>query len=1175
MKPDRNKTFQLGCLAVCLVCLVLLGIRINRHTSPEFATRMVYNEIERLSDNQDNLKAKLHDPSSSDSDPADKHDGHTIVHVYTNHVLTDWNSNIVDSKNLCGQTFTDSIVELSNGIYLVSAFSDSLTDYVLLDHLFRVTSISNDYLRNEFVPARLYGEYRFELTGNRITVLPVRKASTTDSIIVLVLTLVALGLALALVNSYLGNCLKGRFAAFALMLSAAAVLFVALQFLHGRLLVFASDVFGSPLFNSGMALSLGTLFEFQVCCSALVISLMKQVGSRRLNHSQTALSILSPVMFAIAYGTVVVALRYVTGANNINLCFGDLAGLNIYSYLFFLLICLAVITSLLFCSIFVRICTGNGSNLALSVISAAALAVAAAIITGYYVGCAAGLFIWMMMALLFKGTLHRGVVIAVIVVLTSALLTCRFRIVEYAQRNAEMTELAGAVAYKHNDAFESNFTDFEKSIASDSLISEWAKGDSPTDDSIISYISTRYLAGTASSIDAIATFCKPGQELLFEPEEVVVDCAEHFGSVVANSHHEKVDRYLTLIDLPSPETYYLADFEYGSYDSSSAHLYIEFFESSLWENLNMPDILLEENDVLSRMLKKYSFAVYHDNVLVYKNGTFLYPNFRTDMEKGGFFSGRRFMHFGLDDGGYKSVVVSCERKSFLYTMAPFSYFCLMLFILSLLLLGQLPNSRSLVVHNSFRFKLQAVVLSTLFIILMAIGPISVIFIRNGYENTANEYRFQNTRSIMTNLQNDMHPDLDATDNEALLEMYSNTFSTDVNLYDTLGALKATSRHYLFDEGLVAPQMDANAYTNIHKRKRLYYFQRENIGRAAFRTAYIPLRDEAGNAFAYLSLPDYTTEAALSRKTTSFIFSYINIVLLLVGLSSIVVLLLSRRITRPLRLIQERMKEVRIDKPNQPIEWNSKDEIGQLVKQYNLTLAELERSAGMLARSERETAWRDMARQVAHEIKNPLTPMRLSIQFLQQSWRENDSKLEQRFNDTTALLIEQIDSLSAIASAFSDYAKLPHNTLEEFNLAELVQNTASLYNNNPNISFGFHFDPNNSYKTVSDRNNLGRAVGNIVKNAVQAIGDKPDGKIGITITESDGNYLILVADNGCGIEEDEKKNIFLPNFTTKSSGMGVGLSITRNIIESLKGTISFESEVGAGTTFRIQIPKEQQ
>lgn len=1135
---------------------------------------MVYNEIEQLSQKQDNLKAVLQDTSSEGFDSANRQADHTIVHIYRNQVLTDWNSNIVDSKNLCGQTFADSIIELSNGIYLVSAFGDSTTNYVLLDQLFRVSGISNDYLCNEFVPARLYGDYQFELADNQLTVLPIRKANTTDSIIVLVLTIVALGLALTLVNNWLSSRLKRSFVAFVLMVLVAAVLFAALLFMHDRLLIFAADVYGNSIFDRGMTLSLGALFELQTCCLVLVISLIKLIGQRRLRLPQTVRNILSPVLFATVYGVAMVALKYATGANNLILGFDNLAGLNIYSYLFFLLVCLAAITSLLFIGIIVKLCTDNNTKLTLAMIGANAIAVAAAIITGYYVACGAGLFVWVLMALLFKGTLRREVVVAVIVVLTSALLTYRFRMVEYAQRNAEMTEVAGAVAYKHNFAFEKDFETIEKGIASDSLINAWAAGESPSDDSITNYISTRYFGETLNRFDAVATLCKPNQELILEPENVVVGCAEHFDAIVENSHHERVNRHLTLIDLTSPETYYLADFKYNLLDSTAAHLYIEFFDSKLWESLNMPEILLNKNDVLLHQLQKYSFAIYHDNVLVYKHGSFLYPNFRTDMSGGGFFSGRRFLHFGLNESDYKSVVVSCERKSFLYTIAPFSYFCLVLFIICMLIFGQLPNNKSLFVRNSFRFKLQAVVLSTLFIILMAIGPISVIFIRNGYENTANEYRFKNTRSIMTRLQNDLHPDLNATDNDALLEMYSNTFSTDINLYDTLGALRATSRHYLFDMDMVAPQMDANAYTNIHKQKKLYYFQRESIGRAAFRTAYIPLRDDNGNAFAYLSLPDYTTEAALNGEITSFIFSYINIVLLLVGLSSIVVLLLSRRITKPMRLIQERMKEVRIDKPNQPIEWNSRDEIGQLVKQYNLSLAELEKSANMLARSERETAWRDMARQVAHEIKNPLTPMRLSIQFLQQSWRENDSKLEQRFNDTTALLIEQIDSLSAIASAFSDYAKLPHNTLEEFNLAEMVQNTASLYNNNPNITFEFKFDPNNCFKIVSDRNNLGRAVGNIVKNAVQAIGDKPDGKIEITMTDSGNRYQILVADNGCGIEEDKKKNIFLPNFTTKSSGMGVGLSITRNIIESLKGTIDFESEVGVGTTFRIEIPKEQ-
>ena len=224
------------------------------------------------------------------------------------------------------------------------------------------------------------------------------------------------------------------------------------------------------------------------------------------------------------------------------------------------------------------------------------------------------------------------------------------------------------------------------------------------------------------------------------------------------------------------------------------------------------------------------------------------------------------------------------------------------------------------------------------------------------------------------------------------------------------------------------------------------------------------------------------------------------------------------------------------------------------------------------RSERETAWREMARQVAHEIKNPLTPMKLNIQFLQMAWNENNPDIDRKFRETTQSLLEQIEILSSIATAFSDYAKLPKNNIEEFNLKDLILNTINLYDNNNNIKIDFIEENDSDYIINSDKNNLSIVFGNILKNAVQAIGKKENGKITFKIKDLSTKYHIELSDNGCGIREEEKKKIFMPNFTTKSSGMGVGLSIVYDILQTLNGEITFNSEFGVGTTFIVEIKK---
>ena len=266
-----------------------------------------------------------------------------------------------------------------------------------------------------------------------------------------------------------------------------------------------------------------------------------------------------------------------------------------------------------------------------------------------------------------------------------------------------------------------------------------------------------------------------------------------------------------------------------------------------------------------------------------------------------------------------------------------------------------------------------------------------------------------------------------------------------------------------------------------------------------------------------------------------------------------------------------MGKIRLDGNNEPIDFRGRDEIGALVEQYNKMCRQLEDSANKLARSERENAWREMARQVAHEIKNPLTPMRLNIEYLQMLWDRNDPNFEKNLKETLNSLLEQIETLSKIATAFSDYAKLPENVPTTFDLSELLKNTIKLYDVQKNISISLSYNENDDWSLFADKNNIGRVIGNIIKNATQAVGNNENGRIEVTLNRLGERYKIKISDNGCGIKDEDKSKIFFPNFTTKSSGMGVGLSVSQNIIQGIGGNISFESEVGRGTVFTIDIP----
>jgi nitrogen fixation/metabolism regulation signal transduction histidine kinase len=279
--------------------------------------------------------------------------------------------------------------------------------------------------------------------------------------------------------------------------------------------------------------------------------------------------------------------------------------------------------------------------------------------------------------------------------------------------------------------------------------------------------------------------------------------------------------------------------------------------------------------------------------------------------------------------------------------------------------------------------------------------------------------------------------------------------------------------------------------------------------------------------------------------------------------------LASYITKSLKTISDKINETSLNQKNEKIviEANSR-EINSLIKAYNDMVDKLEESATMLAQSEREQAWREMAKQVAHEIKNPLTPMRLTVQSFERKFNPEDPDLKQKLNDYSKTLIQQIDTMSSVASAFSNFASMPAQQNETLNVVEVVEFSLDIFNEDYLV---FESDEEEII-TKMDRTQLVRIITNLVKNAIQAIPEEQVEKsIIVAVKQVENDVNITVKDNGIGIETENIEYIFEPKFTTKTSGMGLGLGIIKNIIENYKGTITFETEYGKGTTFTVSLP----
>ncbi|HPQ20544.1 MAG TPA: HAMP domain-containing sensor histidine kinase, partial [Saprospiraceae bacterium] len=338
----------------------------------------------------------------------------------------------------------------------------------------------------------------------------------------------------------------------------------------------------------------------------------------------------------------------------------------------------------------------------------------------------------------------------------------------------------------------------------------------------------------------------------------------------------------------------------------------------------------------------------------------------------------------------------------------------------------------------------------------------------------------------------------------------------------------------------------------------------------YQKTYTPLYHSKTGKFRGILMVEYNKKDPAIRSIVDFVGTILNVYIFLFLLAGAISIAISNSITKPLSQLGDKLRQFKLGKENQSLEWSGNDEIGMLINDYNNLAEELSQSAELLARTERDMAWREMAKQVAHEIKNPLTPMKLSMQYLEKAIDANPEKAKELIQRISSTLIEQIENLNQIASEFSNFAKMPSTTNENVILNEVVETIHDLFRKREDMDISLN-EPIEDLTVYADRNQLVRILNNLVKNAIQAIPHDKKGKIVISLYKSDKDAIISIQDNGTGIPESMRDKVFTPNFTTKSSGTGLGLAISANMIDTMNGKIYFETEENEGTTFFVQIP----
>ncbi len=395
-------------------------------------------------------------------------------------------------------------------------------------------------------------------------------------------------------------------------------------------------------------------------------------------------------------------------------------------------------------------------------------------------------------------------------------------------------------------------------------------------------------------------------------------------------------------------------------------------------------------------------------------------------------------------------------------------------------------------------------------------------------------------------------------------------NVEINIYSLEGKLVKSSKAS-FSVDKVAPPIPNYVLKLVQSSVDKRYVDIKSINGVKNRSSFSQIKDEKFKPLGILNIPYVEDDGFYESELRQFLIRLSQVYSFMLIVAFALAYFLASYITKPLKTISDKINETSLNQKNEKIviEANSR-EINSLINAYNQMVDKLEESASKLAQSEREQAWREMAKQVAHEIKNPLTPMRLTVQSFQRKFDLEDPNLKQKVDDYSKTLIQQIDTMTSVASAFSNFASMPAQQNETLNVVEVVEFSLDIFNEDF-IQFKSQKD---EIIAVLDRTQLIRIITNLVKNAIQSIPEDQDLKVVlVSVKEKETMVEITVTDNGIGIEEINREKIFEPKFTTKNSGMGLGLGIIKNIIENYKGTITFETELGKGTTFIVSLPKK--
>jgi len=749
------------------------------------------------------------------------------------------------------------------------------------------------------------------------------------------------------------------------------------------------------------------------------------------------------------------------------------------------------------------------------------------------------------------------------------------------------------------------FNKVERKIVTDTVIADFFRADHPDNDHITNYFQKRYFDGYLSKFDltihAFNTNGKPiGGDQSFS-SDVFADMVQMAAFKVSNYFYRQTATPGLLE--------YFAILPISDKGEPIGSIVVEMGANTLYNADYFPALLADGDFSLDSDFKNYSYAFYEDNKLSSQNGPYVYniandsvSGFKATLKKTTEHNSTTinntwynpidtYSHFTYKPNERTMIVVSKEERPVFNVITSLTFFFIILMVFSVIIVLSVwawTRIKILTITNDrikwglrlsfdkvlYKTRIQLSMVSAVVATLILVGAVTYASISTQYQTQQDKMIRDKIIRITGKIEKSWgdYAGNNGDEKQIALDAIAESYAADLTIFKQNGEVEVTTQPRIYQEGLVAARMDARAYIHLNKLQRSEFINEETIGQLKYKTVYAPIRNNKKNeTVAYLQLPYFANEVDYRERIGSLLNVMINIYAIIFIAIGFFAVIIARQITNPLNFIQQSLSKTIYGQKNEPILWHRDDEIGALISEYNKMIAALEQSAQKLAQSERESAWREMAKQVAHEIKNPLTPLKLGLQLLEKSWREKDPRFDQKFERFSKSFVEQIESLSSIASEFSAFAKMPDTRMDRFNIFDVLNQAVTIFKQMDNFTIKYR-PAEQPVIIFADRDQLLRCFNNLLKNSIEATPPDRAGLIEISYETSDKNILFMLRDNGNGIPENMREKIFEPNFTTKSSGTGLGLAFVKNSIENAGGKVWFETKTNEGTTFYLNFPK---